>query len=125
MANVKINSTSFPRTREGWPSALMQVGKSLSGDVLRFRRLLAVFNSGLSNCSCGDTGALFSGRECGISLYAFSEEVVASVRAAGKYRTAETYSSALRSFRRYMRGRDVGLKAMDSDMMVAFAVWLS
>ncbi|MBQ6581284.1 MAG: hypothetical protein IIX32_04745, partial [Alistipes sp.] len=69
MANVKINSTTFHGTREGWPSALMQDGKSLSGDVLRFRRLLAVFNSGLSNCFCGDVGALFSGRERGISLF--------------------------------------------------------
>ena len=124
MANVKINSTTFPGTREVWPSALMQVGKSLSGDALRFRRILAVFNSGLSNCSCGDAGALFSGRERGVSLFEFSEEVVASVRAAGKYRTAETYSSALRSFRRYMRGRDVGLKEMDSDMMVAYEAYL-
>ena len=124
MANVKINSTTFPGTREGWPSALMQVGKSLSGDVLRFRRLLAVFNSGLSNCSYGDTGALFSSRERGISLFEFSGEVVASVRAAGKYRTAETYSSALSSFRRYMMGRDVGLKEMDSDMMVAYEAYL-
>lgn len=124
MANLKINSTSFPRSGERWSSALMQGRRSVSGDMWHFRRLFATLDDESANCSYDDVNALFSVPECRISLFEFSEAVVASTRAAGKYRTAETYASALRSFRRYTKGRDVALEEIDSDMMVAYEAYL-
>ena len=124
MANVKINFASSPAIVRESVSASAYVCEGVRYDMSRLRRILAAFDSRPANYACGDVFDSCSGRKCDASLFLFAEEVVAATRAVGKYRTAETYTSALRSFRRFFNGQDVLLEQIDSDMMVAYEAYL-
>jgi integrase len=60
----------------------------------------------------------------GPHLFDFMEEVIERLKQLGKSRTSETYTAALKSFRRFRRGRDLMLAALDSDLMEEYEVYL-
>lgn len=64
--------------------------------------------------SCAQTGKLFP----------FMESTIAKLKALGKVRVSETYSSALSSFRKFRNGKDVALDKIDSDMIMAYESYL-
>ena len=51
-------------------------------------------------------------------------EVINGLKYLGKVRTVETYNSALNSFMRFMGGKDVPLRDMDFDLIIAYEAWL-
>lgn len=58
------------------------------------------------------------------SFFLFAQVVINNQKSLGKIRTSETYSSALNSFKRFRAHRDLSLKDIDSDLMVAYEVYL-
>ena len=58
------------------------------------------------------------------SFFLFSQGVIESQKSLGKIRLSQTYSSALNSFKRFRENRDLSLKDMDSDLMVAYEIYL-
>ncbi len=57
-------------------------------------------------------------------LFTFMESVITNLKTLGKIRTSETYATSLSSFRRFRRGKDMALEAVDSDTMTAYEAWL-
>ncbi len=57
-------------------------------------------------------------------LFIFMESVIVNLKSLGKIRTSETYATSLSSFKRFRKGRDMALEAVDSDMMIAYEAWL-
>ncbi len=57
-------------------------------------------------------------------LFTFMESVIAKLKSLGKIRTSETYATSLSSFKRFRKGRDMALEAVDSDTMIAYEAWL-
>lgn len=60
----------------------------------------------------------------GQSLFGYMEKVIAQYQWRGQYRTGETYSATLSSFRKYRKEVDVRLKDFDSTLMEAYEVHL-
>ena len=58
------------------------------------------------------------------TLFGYMEKVIAQYQWRGQYRTGETYSATLSSFRKYRKGVDVRLKDWDSTLMEAYEVHL-
>ena len=58
------------------------------------------------------------------SLFQFAEMSIAHLKALGRNRTAETYSTSLSSFRRFRKNQDILLEDIDSDLMAAFEAYL-
>lgn len=58
------------------------------------------------------------------SLFTFMEEIIDDCRAHGKDRTADTYLSTLRSFRRFRQEKDLGLCELDKSVTKAYETWL-
>ncbi len=50
--------------------------------------------------------------------------LINSLKAAGKYRTAETYLATLNSFKLYMQGRDILLKDLSNEIIVLYESFL-
>lgn len=61
----------------------------------------------------------------GCGLASFAREIADRLRAIGKRRLSETYATAVSSFMRFRKGRDVLLGEMDSDLMSAYAAYLA
>lgn len=57
-------------------------------------------------------------------LFTFMESVIVNLKSLGKIRTSETYATSLSSFKRFRKGRDMALEAVDSDKMMAYEAWL-
>ena len=57
-------------------------------------------------------------------LFQFAEMSIAHLKALGRNRTAETYSTSLSSFRRFRKNQDILLEDIDSDLMAAFEAYL-
>ncbi len=50
----------------------------------------------------------------------FTHHLIAQLKQAGKSRTAETYTTALNSFSRFLKNQDIPLQAVDSHLMMAY-----
>lgn len=54
----------------------------------------------------------------------FARDLVGQLKRIGKRCTAETYSTAVNSFARFRKGRDIFMDNMDSDLMTAYETYL-
>lgn len=57
-------------------------------------------------------------------LYPFMESIISNLKELGKIRTSETYTSTLKSFKRFRKNRDLPLNKIDSDVMMAYEAYL-
>lgn len=57
------------------------------------------------------------------SMFRYMESMIQKFRENGRIRTSETYASALRSFRKFRKNRDVMLDSLTADIMEAFESW--
>ena len=57
-------------------------------------------------------------------LSAFMHRTIADLTVAGKTRTAETYSSALNSFRRFLGDRDIRIGNITDNLTLCYQAWL-
>lgn len=58
------------------------------------------------------------------SLFNYMARTIEKLRHNGKVRTAETYRSALNSFRRFRKGEDIMLDCIDTEVMEGYEAWL-
>ena len=57
-------------------------------------------------------------------LFQFAENSIAHLRALGRNRTSETYTTSLSSFRRFRKNKDILLDDIDSDLIAAYESYL-
>lgn len=62
--------------------------------------------------------------KAGITLFSYMENQITKFKLHGQYRTAETYSSTLNSFKRFRREADIALKALDDDLLSDYCYYL-
>ena len=65
-----------------------------------------------------------SASRSGNYLFPFMENLILSLKELGKVRTSETYASALNSFKRFRKGKDLLLDDVDTDVMMAYEAYL-
>ena len=58
------------------------------------------------------------------SLSNFMLSIIAQLKQVGRQRTSETYSSTLRSFMQFRKGKDVLLKDVDSNLLMLYEAYL-
>lgn len=59
------------------------------------------------------------------SLFKFMERAIERLRKEGRQRTSETYTAALSSFKKFRKGRDIMLDAIDQSLMKEYSDWLT
>ena len=60
----------------------------------------------------------------GNTLFGYMERQIAKLKRHGQYRTAETYSSTLNSFRRFRKESDLSFNELDSELLSNYAYYL-
>ncbi len=58
------------------------------------------------------------------SLFHYLEAIIVKFKCHGRVRTAETYQSALNSFKKYRSGEDIMLECLCRDVMESYEYWL-
>lgn len=57
------------------------------------------------------------------SLFNFMESLIIKFKQNGKTRTSETYTAALKSFKKFRKDEDIMLDCLDSEIMEAYEAW--
>lgn len=57
------------------------------------------------------------------SLFNFMESQIVKLKQNGKFRTSETYTAALNSFKKFRDGEDIMLDRLNSEVMEAYEAW--
>lgn len=103
---------------------LLGVERGLAEGLARWRAVAAELVAAGAVADASDAVRAFGAADSALGLVAYGSGLVARLRELGKWRTAESYASSLRCFRRW-RGGDVPLAEVDADMMVAFEAHLA
>lgn len=114
-------STSVAPTRR---QTIASFRERIHLDIECFSRIIRSFEQRAIPYSAEDIIEKFRRYSSRLSLFSFMSGVIASLRANGKIRTAETYAATLRSFRKFRNEEDVMLDAFSPSLMEAYEAWL-
>lgn len=98
--------------------------EELRRDVGRLRRIIISFENKNVDFSADDVVEAFRMFVVDYSLRAFMTHQIEFLKERGRVRTAETYSSALRSFMRFRCGRDLLMDCLTQEMMMRYESYL-
>lgn len=90
----------------------------------RLDKIINGLNSGKRAFATDEIVRLFHETEREASFFEFMAEVILQLERLGKERTAENYTTALNSFKRFRNGNDIMLNEIDSDLMTEYEAYL-
>lgn len=112
---------------------LLSVREGIRRDVWRLNRIVSELEAAASVYTADDVVEEFKRYVGECTLCSFMERLIVNLRQNGRVRTSETYSSALRSFRRFLReshslatmwrSDDIMLDVVTSEVMEAYEAW--
>lgn len=122
--NAVTSSVTIP----SWADAdrkhrLHMIQKHISRDILRLENIIRDLT--LKGVCSAD--AIVDGYRKQTSLqsfFNFMDSVIGQLKRLNRERTSETYSSALSSFMRFRRNKDIQLDDMDEDLIMEYEAWL-
>ena len=103
---------------------LWLLNKKITEDVGRLERIIAVLHRKRCPFTADEVTSIFNSKQSNLFFCVFMQEVITGLKRLGKIRTGETYRSALNSFGRFMKGKDVWLDEVNDDLMLAYEAWL-
>lgn len=103
---------------------LAAVKERADWDVSRLKAVIARLEADGSRYTADEVITAFRRRTQEASLCNYLHSAIAHLRQMGRERTAETYTSALRSFMTYTEGRDLPLDGLSSALMERYEAWL-
>ncbi len=117
--------SSLVVTSAGERTAVVQaVAQRIRRDMNRLDKIINGLNCGKRTFATDEIVRLFHEAEREASFFEFMEEVILQLERLGKERTAENYTTALNSFKRFRNGNDIMLNEIDSDLMTEYEAYL-
>lgn len=104
---------------------IKSIQRRITWEIDLFRQICDSFLSKYPDCSADDLVSQFLDRKKRGTLFNFLNETITKLQKLGKARTAETYSAALSSFKKFRKDEDVLLHDIDSDIMEDYQAYLS
>ena len=113
--------------------SVQSIGQSIRWDVERLSRIVKRLDKGDLPYTAEDVVEEFRHYISNYSLFKFMDRIIAKLKKNGKLRTAETYRSALNSFRKFLINEysgtnhylmhDIMIDCIDSEIMEAYEAW--
>lgn len=113
---------------------LCRISDCIRNDVRRLKAIDVSLSNGNLPYTVDDVVDSYKRFVCEYSLFNFMDAIILSLRRNGRVRTAETYSSAYRSFKRFLAEwsaeegnegwSDVMIDCIDANLMEAYEAWL-
>ena len=122
--NNNLSEIVLPTSNEIRKRHLSMISDKIRMDIHQINKIITFLEHSSNNYTADDVLAKFSKNISENYLFTFMESVIANLKTLGKIRTSETYAATLCSFRRFRENKDVALDDLDSDMMMAYEVFL-
>ena len=103
---------------------LTNIRERINWDISRMKRTLSHLEATQDSYTVEDMIELFSKQTVERSFFDFMNSVIMQLRQLRKVRTSETYFSTLRSFMTFLRGQDIPIDGITSDLMLQYESWL-
>ena len=103
---------------------LTVVRDKVIGDIKYLHKIISNFECSKSEYTADDVVAEFSKHRLDFYFFSFMDYVIANMKALGRARVSETYTTTLRSFKRFRENIDLALDDIDSDIMLAYESYL-
>ena len=103
---------------------LTNIREHINWDISRMKRALSQIEAKQDSFTVEDVIELFSKQTVERSFFDFMNGVIMQLRQLRKVRTSETYFSTLRSFMTFLRGQDIPIDGITSDLMLQYESWL-
>lgn len=103
---------------------LLSLRTVLAGGMSRLNGIIARLEYAGVFYTADKVVSLYASREDCTCFISFAGSLISQLQQIGKKRTAETYTTVLNSFVRFMNGGDVPLDEFDSVLMVKYEGWL-
>lgn len=108
-------------SRSNYLASLKEI---LYGNTKRFKNIIAHLERAGEDYTAGDILKYYLTPSEGEGFISFAREVIRQMEQIGKPRTAERYTTVIRSFERFCGENDVLLDEVDSDLMVRYENFL-
>ena len=109
---------------KGRTNTIKDIARRIHRDINRLEKIVESLKNNGDEFSTDTIVGLFHEADKGESFFSFMEEVILRLKRLCKERTAENYTTALNSFRRFRGGEDISLDEMDSDLMAEYEAYL-
>lgn len=96
----------------------------VKSDLERFQRIYDNYIETNTAFTLDDIVESFSVTSSGLTLFIYTEQIISHYIRKGQYRTGETYSATLNSFRRYRGNVDLPLKDINSNIIEGYERYL-
>lgn len=117
--------TGFPVITTGERTAfLLTIKERMDWDIKRLESIISRLERGKTVFTADDIVSAFQGQDGGQTFFAFMRDVISRLKRLGKARTAETYTSALGSFKKFREGNDLLFDEVTSDLMQLYEAYL-
>lgn len=104
---------------------LRELRHELRRDISRLRRITRRLEETEECFTAAEVAERFRNFKRNGSLFRYMEKIISELKQTDRLRTAETYRSALRSFSKFRKGKDIMLDALNAETMTAFQHYLS
>ncbi|MDE6277774.1 MAG: site-specific integrase [Muribaculaceae bacterium] len=128
------NSTVVCKPESGRTEVLISVRRQIGNDIERFIRLERSLRTKYGDCTLDMLISEYRKYVQENSLFRFMELLIGQLKAKGRMRTSETYTSALKSFRKFMsspegkpawnHSKELPLDTIGPEIIEAYETWL-
>lgn len=103
---------------------VLRMREEINWDLERFSRIIRKLENKGFCYSADDIAEEFRRYSTEYTLFIFMESIILKLRKNGKTRTSETYTAALKSFRKYRGQEDLMLDCISPELMEDYQAWL-
>lgn len=103
---------------------LLSVKEALAANELKIKSIITRLDKAGSDYSVEKVVELFNEPKNDDDFIAFAQRLINRLKQVGKRQTADTYTTALNSFKRFRGDVDLPLDEVDSNLMMKYEVWL-
>lgn len=104
-------------------SFILSIKERIRRDIERFSKIIRRLEENGLDYSVDDIVETFQRYADECSLFNYMESIIAKLKENGKIRTAETYSTALNSFKKFRNDEDLLFDTLTSKTMEAYEAW--
>lgn len=104
-------------------SFLLSIRECIRWDVERLTKIERKLNHTGLSYTADDIIDEFNRYAKEYSMFNFMESIIVKLKLKGKVRTSETYRSALNSFKKYRKDKDIMLDCITTDIMEGYETW--
>ncbi|MDE6696590.1 MAG: site-specific integrase [Muribaculaceae bacterium] len=102
---------------------IISIRERIRWDVERLNKIIRKLDNDVVTYTANDIIDEFNRHLNEYSLFNFMEGMIIKLKQNGKVRTAETYISALNSFKKFRQDEDIMLDCLNSEIMEAYEAW--